>query len=390
MDAIALVQHFGKPDIIFTMTYNPSWPEIKEHLLATDETQNRPDLVSQVFRAKEEEMKTYILKRNIFGKIAAFMYIVEFQKRGLSHAHFLIMLTDDYKLLTPEAYDKFFSDELPDPDANSYLPKLVIKYMMHGPCGYLNPTNSCMNKKRECKFKYPKSFADNTRKGKDSYPVYRRRNTSKSVKVREQFLDNSYIVPYNPYLFKQSSLACLIRDAKLIVWDEVSIAKKNMTEALDPLLKDLMDTHMLFGGNVIIFGGDFRQTLQVIRSGKKEDFIREIILNSEIWNYLEKIRLSKNMRAKTDPSFSEHLMQIGNGKEKTNMDNKNCVTKNDFVDELNDVIIAQFLKDARIFVATDETVEPSDQSQFEDFLHSLNLAGLPLYKLTLKENCYKR
>nr|XP_016435893.1 PREDICTED: uncharacterized protein LOC107762085 [Nicotiana tabacum] len=319
MDAIALVQHFGKPDIIFTMTYNPSWPEIKEHLLATDETQNRPDLVSQVFRAKEEEMKTYILKRNIFGKVAAFMYIVEFQKRGLSHAHFLIMLTDDYKLLTPEAYDKFFSDELPDPDANSYLPKLVIKYMI-----------------------------------------------------------------------KQSSLACLIRDAKLIVWDEVSIAKKNMTEALDPLLKDLMDTHMLFGGNVIIFGGDFRQTLPVIRSGKKEDFIREIILNSEIWNYLEKIRLSKNMRAKTDPSFCEHLMQIGNGKEKTNMDNKNCVTKNDFVDELNDVIIAQFLKDARIFVTTDETVEPSDQSQFEDFLHSLNLAGLPLYKLTLKENCYKR
>ncbi|XP_075101610.1 uncharacterized protein LOC107762085 [Nicotiana tabacum] len=189
MDAIALVQHFGKPDIIFTMTYNPSWPEIKEHLLATDETQNRPDLVSRVFRAKVEKMKTDILKRNIFGKVAAFMYTIEFQKRGLPHAHFLIILTDDYKLVTPEAYDKFVSAELPDPDANSCLHKLVIKYMMYGPCGYLNPTNSCMNKKRECKFKYPKSFADNTRKGKDSYPVYRRRNTSKSVKITNIEID---------------------------------------------------------------------------------------------------------------------------------------------------------------------------------------------------------
>ncbi|XP_019244248.1 PREDICTED: ATP-dependent DNA helicase PIF2-like [Nicotiana attenuata] len=99
---------------------------------------------------------------------------------------------------------------------------------------------------------------------------------------------------------KQSSLACLVRDAKLIVWDEVSMAKKNMIEALDSLVKDLMDTNMLFGGKVVIFG-DFRQTLPVVRSGKKEDFIRESILNSEIWNHLEKLRLSENMRAKTDP-----------------------------------------------------------------------------------------
>ncbi|XP_019244247.1 PREDICTED: uncharacterized protein LOC109224117 [Nicotiana attenuata] len=61
--------------------------------------------------------------------------------------------------------------------------------------------------------------------------------------------------------------------------------------------------------------------------------------------------------------------------------------QNDFVDELNDRLIAQFPKDARTFIATDETVEPTDQSQFEDFLHSLNPAGLPPYKLTLKENC---
>nr|XP_016457584.1 PREDICTED: uncharacterized protein LOC107781402 [Nicotiana tabacum] len=80
MDAIALVQHFRKPDLFITMTCSPSWTEIKEHLWSTDKAQDRPDLITRVFRAKIEELKTDILKRNIFGKVVSFMYSVEFQK----------------------------------------------------------------------------------------------------------------------------------------------------------------------------------------------------------------------------------------------------------------------------------------------------------------------
>ncbi|XP_075096560.1 uncharacterized protein LOC142174627 [Nicotiana tabacum] len=69
MDAISLVQQFGKPDLFITMTCNPSWPEIKEHLLPTDEAQNRPDLISRVFRAKIEELKTDILKEISLEKL---------------------------------------------------------------------------------------------------------------------------------------------------------------------------------------------------------------------------------------------------------------------------------------------------------------------------------
>ncbi|XP_075088120.1 uncharacterized protein LOC142170181 [Nicotiana tabacum] len=146
MDAIVLVQRFGKPDILLTMTCNPSWPEIQEHLLPTDEVQNRPDLIGRVFRAKVEELKADIKKKNIFGKVAAFMYTIEFQKRRLPHVHFLIILKDRYKLLTPQAYDKIVRAELPDRNTDPDLYKLVIKYMIHGPCGYLNPTNSFMEK----------------------------------------------------------------------------------------------------------------------------------------------------------------------------------------------------------------------------------------------------
>ncbi|XP_075092004.1 uncharacterized protein LOC142172125 [Nicotiana tabacum] len=79
---------------------------------------------------------------------------------------------------------------------------------------------------------------------------------------------------------KQSSTASLIRDAKLIVCDEVSMAKKRMLDVFDLLLKDLMDTNILFGGKVVVFGGDFRQTLPVVRNGNKEYFISESLLYS--------------------------------------------------------------------------------------------------------------
>lgn len=86
-----------------------------------------------------------------------------------------------------------------------------------------------------------------------------------------------------------------------------------MIDASNSLLKYIMDSNMLSGEKVVVFGGDFRQTLLVVRGGRKEDFIRESILYSEIWNYLEKLRLLENMRSKTDASFCEYLMRIGNG-----------------------------------------------------------------------------
>ncbi|XP_075093689.1 uncharacterized protein LOC107772267 isoform X1 [Nicotiana tabacum] len=220
MDAIALVQWFGKPDIFLTMTCSPSWPEIKENILTIDETQNRPNLISREFRAKLEELKKDILKTQIFGKVATFMYTVEFQKRGLPHAHFLIRLDEEYKLLTPEAYDRFVCAELPDKKKNPTLYSLVIDHMMHGPCGELNPTNSCMKIKGHYKFKYPKEFAEQTTKGKNSYPIYRRRNPGKKVQIRGHLLDNSWVVPYNPYLLCKFNCHMNVE-----IWSDIKVVK---------------------------------------------------------------------------------------------------------------------------------------------------------------------
>ena len=50
MDAMALVQKFGKPDIFLTMTCNPNWDGIKNELYPSHTSLDRLDLVVHVFR----------------------------------------------------------------------------------------------------------------------------------------------------------------------------------------------------------------------------------------------------------------------------------------------------------------------------------------------------
>ena len=202
MDAMALVQRFGKPDLFLTMTCNPNWPEIKEELGDIDEAQNRPDLVSRIFKAKLEELKADLFKKEVFGPVAAYVYVIEFQKRGLPHAHLLIILKAGTKLISPQSFDKVVSAEIPDPEKRPNLYSLVAKHMMHGPCGPFNPKNACMNNGK-CKSHYPKPFRSETENSEDCYPKYRRRKDGRMIRARGHDLDNRWVVPYNPFLLSK-------------------------------------------------------------------------------------------------------------------------------------------------------------------------------------------
>ncbi|XP_073359742.1 uncharacterized protein [Aegilops tauschii subsp. strangulata] len=201
MDAMAIVHTYGKPDIFLTMTCNPKWEEITNELLPGQTVQDQPDIVARVFYGKLEAMKYMLFKKHILGVVVAYVYVVEFQKRGLPHAHFLLIMDSTYKLVVPEQYDRLISAELPNKQKYPELHALVVKHMMHGPCGALNPKNVCMQD-NECKCRYPRSFNENTAQGKDSYPVYRRRDDGSCAKVRGKMLDNRWVVPYNPYLLR--------------------------------------------------------------------------------------------------------------------------------------------------------------------------------------------
>mgnify|MGYP004715271773 FL=1 len=132
VDAVALVQKFGKPDLFITITCNPSWPEVKKHMFPTDEGHTRPDLLARVFHAKLDLLKDQLFKKQIFGAVTAYTYVVEFQKRGLPHGHFLIILEVALKFYSTKSYDKIVSAEIPDRTTNRHLFSMVRKHMIHG------------------------------------------------------------------------------------------------------------------------------------------------------------------------------------------------------------------------------------------------------------------
>jgi hypothetical protein len=137
-DALAINHHFKGANLCMTVTADPNWPEIQAELLPGQTAADRPDLVSHVFRAKVAAIIDDI-KNGVLGVSVAHVFIIEFQKRSLPHMHLIIFYYHDSKLKTLEDINSLLSVELPDPNTESELYHLVVKYMVHGPCGILNP-----------------------------------------------------------------------------------------------------------------------------------------------------------------------------------------------------------------------------------------------------------
>ncbi len=60
------------------------------------------------------------------------------------------------------------------------------------------------------------------------------------------------------YIRKYDDLAALIRQTKLILWDEAPMTNKLVFETVDRTLRDLTDRNEPFGGIVFVMSGDFR------------------------------------------------------------------------------------------------------------------------------------
>ncbi|XP_042243436.1 uncharacterized protein LOC121880347 [Homarus americanus] len=208
---MAFVRHYGRADYFITVTCNPRWPEIVDNLVPGQESHDRPDIVARVFRLKVKKFMEH-MKKGIFGTLQAWLYTIEYQKRGLPHAHFLFWIAPEHKIKAEE-YDLAISVEIPKKEQDKELHELVMKHMIHGPCGPVNEGSSCMVD-RKCSKQFPKDFLQATEQGNDYYPKYRRRKPEDGghigkIKMRqygrqvEQEITNQWVVTYNTYLLRQ-------------------------------------------------------------------------------------------------------------------------------------------------------------------------------------------
>ena len=128
------------------MTCNPNLKEISENLEYYKTAIDRPGIVVKVFHQKVQEFKELVIKRGDLRKCIAYTYVIEFQKRGLSHMHLLLFLNKNDKINTSEKVDELISTEIPNEDIYSHLYDVVKQFMINGPCGEQNMGSSCMNK----------------------------------------------------------------------------------------------------------------------------------------------------------------------------------------------------------------------------------------------------
>ena len=117
--------------------------------------------------------------------------------------------------------------------------------------------------------------------------------------------------------------ANIIRQAKLVVWDEAAMTPKFALNAVDALFRSVLKKpDVPFGGMVMLLGGDFRQCLPIVPHGRRVDVIESTIQMCPTWSSFQILRLTKNMRTATDSQeYADWLRKLGDGELTSNCSN---------------------------------------------------------------------
>src|SRR5207237_3179197 len=87
-----------------------------------------------------------------------------------------------------------------------------------------------------------------------------------------------------------------LKDCKLIIWDEITMTPYIALDEVNRLLKEICNNSLRFGGKVIVIGGDFRQTLPIVKHGHRVKVVEMCVKSSAIWRSFQQIKLHENMR----------------------------------------------------------------------------------------------
>ncbi|KAL4564080.1 hypothetical protein LXL04_028131 [Taraxacum kok-saghyz] len=147
---------------------------------------------------------------------------------------------------------------------------------------------------------------------------------------------------------QQSGVAQLLRLAKIIIWDESSMAHRQA---------------------IMIIGGDFTQVSPVVRRDTRAQIVDS----------------SKSKDDLIDAIFPS--LQINGGSSDYIISRAILSTKNENVDKINDQLIDRFIREQRVYYSFDEAEDDKNNFYPMEFLNSLNVSGLPPHYLQLKIGC---
>ncbi|KAF1892366.1 hypothetical protein Lal_00010831 [Lupinus albus] len=97
-DGMAISSFVGFPDLFITFTCNPNWLEINKLLSPMQlKPQDRPDIISRVFKIKFDQFLMDLKKHHVLSKVLGYMYTIEFQK-GIASCSYTFILASIFQL----------------------------------------------------------------------------------------------------------------------------------------------------------------------------------------------------------------------------------------------------------------------------------------------------
>ena len=208
------------------------------------------------------------------------------------------------------------------------------------------------------------------------------------------------------------------------------MAHRAAFEVVNKTISDIRANSLPIVGIPVVFCGDFRQILSVIRSGARANIIDASIKKSNQWSEVTVLSLTTNMRTKLTKDdnanmYSKVLIDIGDGKypvtiqpdciqlpetirvvdsteslidaiygnvhnewnSKWLLERSILASHNETVNTMNDHIIHKFSRQSATYLTVDSalTEEEAAHSPVE-FLSSMEISGMPPHRLEINLN----
>nr|KAF6314930.1 hypothetical protein mMyoMyo1_008704 [Myotis myotis] len=200
------------------------------------------------------------------------------------------------------------------------------------------------------------------------------------------------------------------------------MASSHAINAIDRLLREIMSLNVVFGGKVLLLGGDFRQCLSIVPHSMGSAIVQTSLKYCNVRGCFRKLSLTTNMRSE-DSAYSGWLVKLGDGKLDSSfhlgmdiieicemicngsiieatfgntifIDNIKNVSKrailcpkNEHVQKLNEEILDILDGDFHTYLS-DDSIDSTDVAEKEnfpiEFLNSITPSGMPCHKLKLK------
>ena len=220
----------------------------------------------------------------------------------------------------------------------------------------------------------------------------------------------------------QSAKARALRAVHIIIWDEIMATHRHAIECVDRTLQDLRQSPLPFGEVIVVFGGDTRQILPVVRRGSEALIMNSCIKYSPLWPHFTCMELRQNMRVNAaEQEFAQYLLEVGEGRHPPangqqtriqipdkflqpdlstlidtvfpdlntggNMSKRSILTtRNEDVDAINSVCTGDFPGVGKEYLSADSVGEEDAHMNVPiEYLNSLTPSGVPPHKLIIKE-----